>query len=153
MPAGEDEGKGGSGQSDTSASRSISRPVKWRKPTGIPNSEDYDSGLSYLWGEETLKQLRRFVSNGDIEEKHIQAMAAMMGVKRVFNENINRVDLIETFERMLEEWYKQNLFDFEPDDAKIELMRVLSHDRCNIPKIFVSKIQKVFDSYKKGSSS
>ena len=151
MPAGEDEGKGGSGQSDTSASRSISRPVKWRKPTGIPNSEDYDSGLSYLWGEETLKQLRRFVSNGDIEEKHIQAMAAMMGVKRVFNENINRVDLIETFERMLEEWYKQNLFDFEPDDAKIELMHVLSHDRCNIPKIFVSKIQEVCDSYKWGS--
>ena len=119
------------------------------------NSEDYDSGLSYLWGEETLEKLRRFVSNGGIKERHIKAMADMMGVKRIFNSNIDKagVDVRETFESMLEEWYLQHLFNFEPDDAKIELMRILSHDRCNIPKMFVSKIQKGFDSYKKGSSN
>ena len=119
------------------------------------NSEDYDSGLSYLWGEETLEKLRRFVSKGDIKERHIKAMADMMGVKRIFNSNNDKagVDIRETFDSMLEEWYLQHLFNFEPDDAKIELMHVLSHDRCNIPKMFVSKIQKVFDLYKKGSSS
>ena len=154
MPAGEDEGKGGSGQSDISASRSISRPVKWRKPTGIPNSEDYDSGLSYLWGEETLKQLRRFVSNGSIKEKHIKAMATMMGVKRIFNENNDKAgaDVRETFESMLEEWYNQKLFNFNPDDAKTELMNVLSNSRCNIPNRFVSKIRDLCESYKQGPS-
>ena len=129
-------------------------PAAERKKISTPN-EDYDSGLSYLWGEETLEKLRRFVSNGGIKERHIKAMADMMGVKRIFNSNNDKagVDIRETFESMLEEWYLQHLFNFEPDDAKIELMRVLSHDRCNIPKIFVSKIQKVFDSYKKGSSN
>ena len=148
MPAGEDEGKGGSGQSDTSASRSISRPVKWRKPTGIPNSEDYDSGLSYLWGEETLKQLRRFVSNGSIKEKHIKAMATMMGVKRVFNENNDKAgaDVRETFESMLEEWYNQKLFNLTPQFAADELMRVLSHTRCHIDQIYVTRIQNSLNS-------
>ena len=37
VSAGGEEGKGGSGQSDSSASRSISRPLKSRKSTGIPN--------------------------------------------------------------------------------------------------------------------
>ena len=124
-------------------------------PAGEEESEDYDSGLSYLWGEETLEKLRRFVRKGGIKERHIKAMADMMGVKRIFNSNNDKagVDIRETFESMLEEWYLQHLFNFEPDDAKNELMHVLSHDRCNIPKIFVSKIQKVFDSYKKGSSN
>ena len=123
-------------------------------PAGEEESEDYDSGLSYLWGEETLEKLRRFVSNGDIEEKHIKAMAAMMGVKRIFNENNDKagVDIRQTFESMLEEWYNQKLFNFNPHDAKIELMNVLGNSRCNIPNRFVSKIRDLCESYKQGPS-
>ena len=110
------------------------------------NSEDYDSGLSYLWGEETLEKLRMFVSNGDIEERQIQAMAPMMGVLLTFNENINRVGLIETFERMLEKWYKQKLFNLTPLFAANELMRVLSHTRCHIDQIYVTRIQNSLNS-------
>ena len=128
-------------------------PAAERKKISTPN-EDYDSGLSYLWGEETLKQLRRFVSNGDIKERQIQAMADMMEVKRVFNSNNDKagVDIRETFERMLEEWYNQKLFDFNPYDAKTELINVLGNSRCNIPNRFVSKIRDLCESYKQGPS-
>ena len=124
-------------------------------PAGEEESEDYDSGLSYLWGEETLEKLRRFVSKGDIKERHIKAMADMMGVKRIFNENNDKAgaDVRETFESMLEEWYNQKLFNFNPDDAKIELMNVLSNSRCNVPNRFVSKIRDLCESYKQGPST
>ena len=128
-------------------------PAAERKKISTPN-EDYDSGLSYLWGEETLKQLRRFVSNGDIKERQIQAMADLMGVKRIFNSNNDKagVDIRETFDSMLEEWYNQKLFDFNPYDAKTELINVLGNSRCNVPNRFVSKIRDLCESYKQGPS-
>ena len=128
-------------------------PAEERKKISTPN-EDYDSGLSYLWGEETLKQLRRFVSNGDIKERQIQAMADLMGVKRIFNSNNDKagVDIRETFDSMLEEWYNQKLFDFNPYDAKTELINVLGNSRCNVPNRFVSKIRDLCESYKQGPS-
>ena len=124
-------------------------PAEERTKISTPN-EDYDSGLSYLWGEETLEQLRMFVSNGGIEEKHIKAMAALMGVKRVFNENNDKAgaDVRETFESMLEEWYNQKLFNLTPQFAADELMRVLSHTRCYIDQIYVTRIQELCDSHR-----
>ena len=129
-------------------------PAAERKKISTPN-EDYHSGLSTLWGEETLEKLRRFVRKGDIKERHIQAMADMMGVKRIFNSNTDKagVDIRDTFESMLEEWYNQKPFNFNPHDAKIELMKVLSNGRCNIPNRFVSKIRDLCESYKQGPST
>ena len=87
-------------------------------------------------------------------KKHIKAMATMMGVKRVFNENNDKAgaDVRETFESMLEEWYNQKLFNFNPHDAKTELINVLSNSRCNVPNRFVSKIRDLCESYKQGPS-
>ena len=93
--------------------------------------DDYETGLINLWGEETLEQLRHYVSVAEIEDHHIQTMATKMGVKRIYNENCHRVDLVETFERMLKGWFNQNLFDFEPSEAKDELLKVLTDGRCD----------------------
>ena len=58
-------------------------------------------------------------------------MATKMGVRRIYNENCHKVDLIETFERMLKVWFTQNLFDFEPSEAKDELVKVLTDCQCS----------------------
>ena len=68
---------------------------------------DYVAGLSQLWGESTLKLLRAFVDKGEIEDHNIAAMAPKMGCKRTYNENTNKVNLVETYERMLEQWFNQ----------------------------------------------
>ena len=93
--------------------------------------DDYETGLTKLWGEDTLKQLRQYVSVGDIEDHHIQTMATKMGVKRIYNENCHKLDLVETFEKMLREWFNQNLFDFDPSEGKDELVKILTDGRCS----------------------
>ena len=58
-------------------------------------------------------------------------MAIRMGVRRIYNENRQKVELVEIFERMLKEWFNQNLFDIEPLEAKNELMKVLTDCQCS----------------------
>ena len=102
-----------------------SPPAAKRTKGDIPEAnDDYETGLTKLWGEDTLTQLRRYVRDGDIEDHHIQTMATKMGVKRIYNENCQKVNLVEIFERMLREWFNQNLFDFKPPEAKDELVKV-----------------------------
>ena len=66
-----------------------------------------------------------------------------MGVKRIYDENCKREDLVETFERMLEEWFNQKLFDCSAPKAKDLLMEVLSAERCGIAERFISTIRKL----------
>ena len=70
-------------------------------------------------------------------------MATKMDVKRIYNENCQKVDLVETFERMLKEWFNQNLFDLEPSEAKDELVKVLTDGRCS--ERIITGIQKFCD--------
>ena len=58
-------------------------------------------------------------------------MATKMGVRRIYNENCHKVDLVETFERMLKKWFNENLFSFQPFEAKDELVKVLTDGRCS----------------------
>ena len=88
-----------------------------------------------------MKQLRKYVKDGEIEKHNIRALAAKMNVLRIYNENCNLVDLVETFERMLEEWFNQKLFDRSPSEAKDLLMEVLSAERCQIAARFISTIR------------
>ena len=106
------------------------RPAAVRSTEDIPEPEHYETGLTNLWGEDTLWQLRQFVRNGEIEDHHIQNMATTMGVKRTYNENCKKIDLVETFERMLRDWFNQNLFELEPTEAKDKLVNVLIDGRC-----------------------
>ena len=70
-------------------------------------------------------------------------MATKMGVRRIYNENYNKVDLVETFERMLKKWFNESLFYFEPSEAKDELVKVLTEGRCS--KRIVTGIQTLCD--------
>ena len=99
------------------------------------------AGLARLWGGDTLEKLREYVRRGDIKAPNIATMAGRMGVRRVYNENCDRMDLVETFERMLEEWYNQTLFDIEPLEAKHDLVRILEKSRCQ--RKFISRIGKL----------
>ena len=108
----------------------------------IPEShDDYETGLTNLWGKDTLKHLRLYVSVGEIEDHHIQTMATRMGFRRIYNENCHKVDLVETFERMLKEWFNENLFEFQPTEAKYELLGVLADSRCS--KRIMTGIQRL----------
>ena len=62
-----------------------------------------------------------------------------MGVRRIYNENCHKVNLVATFERMLEKWFDQSLFNFEPSEAKDELVKVLKDSWCE--ERFVTGIQ------------
>ena len=68
-------------------------------------------------------------------------MASTMGVKRTYNENSKKIDLVETFERMLRDWFNQNLFELEPTEAKDKLVNVLIDGRCT--KRIVKTIQSL----------
>ena len=110
-----------------------------------PN-DDYATGLSKLWGRKTLKRLRTYVRDGEIEDQNISTMASKMGCKRTYNENRFQVNLMETFERMLEEWFNRNLFDLSPSDAKDDLVKVLMESRCSNKVVY--RVKRLCDSYK-----
>ena len=82
-----------------------------------------------------MKLLRAFVDKGEIEDHNIAAMAPKMGCKRTYNENTHKVNLVETYERMLEQWFNQNLYDFTNSKAKEELVKVLTEGRCSVDSI------------------
>ena len=127
---------------DSKRSTDQSRQATKRIKKDIPKTHDgYETGLINLWGEDTLWQLRQFVRIGEIEDHHIQNMATTMGVKRTYNENCKKIDLVETFERMLRDWFNQNLFELEPTEAKDKLVNVLIDGRCT--KRIVKTIQSL----------
>ena len=50
-----------------------SPPAAKRSKGDIPEAnDDYETGLTKLWGEDTLTQLRRYVRDADIEDHHIR---------------------------------------------------------------------------------
>ena len=125
-------------RSSSEETRSASKKAKGYIPGA---HDDYEAGLTKLWGEETLNQLRQYVSDADIEDHHIQNMATKMGVRRIYNENCHKVNLVETFGRMLEEWFNQKLFDLRPSEAKDELVKVMTDARCS--ERIISGIQRL----------
>ena len=114
--------------------------METRGKEDIPEGhDDYETGLTNLWGKDTIKQLRQYVSVGEIEDHHIRTMATRMVARRIYNENCHKVDLVETFERMLKKWFNESLFYFEPSEAKDELVKVLADGRCSERVVTVIK--------------
>ena len=111
----------------------------------VRSAGDYESALSQLWGEETLQQLQEFVRAGDITDPTLRTMAGKMGLLRIYNENQHKVDLVYTFALMLEHWYKEELFDLEPLEARSRLISVLTGSKAS--NMVVARIQKLCDSY------
>ena len=93
------------------------------------STDTYQVGLSKLWGEKTLNQLRRYVEGGDIKKPSIRAMAMEMDVSGVYQENLHEDGLVETFERMLEDWFKKELFKRTSTEAKEMLLGVINKSR------------------------
>ena len=108
------------------------------------SSLGYEDGLKSLWGDNALILLRDYLKSGEIVEYQVKRMAEKMGVKVVYNQNRLSVDLRENFERMLEEWYDQRLFDLESRNAKDILLDVLEYSNCS--KKIVSRIEEAFIS-------
>ena len=108
------------------------------------SSLGYEDGLKSLWGDNALILLRDYLKSGEIVEYQVKRMAEKMGVKVVYNQNRLSVDLPENFERMLEEWYDQRLFDLESRNAKDILLDVLEYSNCS--KKIVSRIEEAFKS-------
>ena len=111
----------------------------------VRSAGDYESALSQLWGEETLQQLQEFVRAGDITDPTVRTMAGKMGLLRIYNENQHKVDLVFTFALMLEHWYKEELFDLQPLEARSRLISVLTGSKAS--NMVVARIQKLCDSY------
>ena len=99
----------------------------------------YETELANLWGQDTLNQLQKYVKDGDITGQNIRAMAQRMGVLRVYQENYQRMDIMDTFALMLEEWYKNDLPRHDPGQAKAQLVDVLRSSRLD--KSVVGRIQ------------
>ena len=71
-------------------------------------------------------------------------MATKMNVLGVYQANVHKSDLAETFEMMLEEWFKGELFEMSSSEAKQRLLSVLSESRCS--RIVGAHIQELCDS-------
>ena len=108
------------------------------------SSLGYEDGLKSLWGDNAMILLRDYLKSGEIVEYQVKRMAEKMGVKVVYNQNRLSVDLPENFERMLEEWYDQRLFDLESRNAKDILLDVLEYSNCS--KKIVFRIEEAFKS-------
>ena len=89
--------------------------------------------------------MREYVRRGDIKVQHIKAMAARMDVRGVFQANVYKSDLVDTFEMMLEEWFNEKLFEMSPSEAKLKLVSFLRDSKCS--RKVVAHIQKLCDSY------
>ena len=104
--------------------------------------DDYETALNKLWGAPTLKQLRKFINDGVIKAHHVKRMtsASRMDVLPVYNQNIHN-DLSITFEEILDAWFKKKLFNFQPSEAKTELVRVLGESMCD--PIVIDSIERL----------
>ena len=92
----------------------------------------YVSQLCYLWGRDTLDIFRLSVKRGDIDSSKVYNIARDPRVLAVntYNDNIH-LDLMERFERVLEYWVVQTLFNFKPHEAQELLVEVLTRARCS----------------------
>ena len=123
-------------------SQTPAKSASGRDPAQPSSSLDYEDGLTDLWGGRALALLREAVRKGDISDSQVRTMAARMDVLIVYERNI-RLDLTENFERMLEAWYDQRLFELSSGEARTILVEIL--ENSNIVKKIVSKVAAAMD--------
>ena len=123
-------------------SQTPAKSASGRDPAQPSSSLDYEDGLTDLWGGRALVLLREAVRKGDISDSQVRTMAARMDVRNVYEKN-SRLDLTENFERMLEAWYDQRLFELSSGEARTILVEIL--ENSNIVKKIVSKVAAAMD--------
>ena len=66
-----------------------------------------------------------------------------MKMMRIYDENvkIKGHDLVVTFDRILEKFYNETLFDQDPDSAKALLVTLLKEGGCS--RRFVTRVQEL----------
>ena len=101
---------------------------------------DYETGLTELWGKLRLRTLREYVKKGLIEDPNIEMMAQKMGVLATYQQNCHRMDISMTFERMLNDWFQQELFQLSSSEAGAKLVRILRESHCT--NLVVENIQR-----------
>ena len=111
---------------------------------------DYESLLSRLWGEETFEQLRDLVKVGEIDDVMVNNFARRVKAVNTFNAN-RHLNLVEQFERILEFWVNQELFNYQPAKAQDVLTEVLTKARCTNKVVYIikSKMRKRTDGHDK----
>ena len=92
---------------------------------------DYETGLRTLWSDASLTTIRTFIKQGMVQDFNLRTMAIKMGVLSVYNQHIFQLGVLETFERMLEGWYEQTIFQLEEIEAKEALVFVMEASRCS----------------------
>ena len=85
--------------------------------------------------------LRQNVHRGDINENNVEKMALHMKARRIYDENISKVGIVFTFDKILEYWFLQKIFNCKSSEAKKELISVLNNSGTS--KRIVSKIEKL----------
>ena len=103
-------------------------------------SLDYDTGLAKLWGVNILRALRRNVAKGQITLEEIRMMSNKMGLMKTFNEFSSKIEVEFLFDRLLEQLYKEDLFQKSPKEAKQLLVRVLSETCTKIVAVEIEKL-------------
>ena len=95
------------------------------------SNESYQSFLERNWGRTQLQKLRFYVENGEFNITNIENFAKSNHFKqlRAFNTN-KSLDPVEIFERVLEAWYDQTLFEMTPEAIKNYLRGALKESRC-----------------------
>ena len=65
-----------------------------------------------------------------------------MKMMRIYDENVKKGnDLVVTFDRILENFYNETLFDQDPDSAKALLVTLLKEGGCS--RRFVTRVQEL----------
>ena len=82
-----------------------------------------------LWGTEALRRLREYVESGDITEDQMKSIADNPEVVAV-NANIHQ-NSSETFERILEVWFEEKVFNCQLAEAQRAVVEVLTRARCS----------------------
>lgn len=98
----------------------------------LPQAEipEYNIGLETLWGELALRKLRSYIFNGKMSKvPHIENFAKCVNLQRIFDE-FKEQDAVELFERLLEEWYDEDLFELDPVNAQNKLSLAIENSRC-----------------------
>ena len=71
-----------------------------------------------------------------------------MNMMRIYDENvkIKGNDLVVTFDRILEKFYNETLFDQDPDSAKAQLVTLLKEGGCS--RRFVTRVQELVSPHR-----
>ena len=73
--------------------------------------ENYETLLYHIWGKATLNKLRELVKHGDIDADRVRDISAHTNTRLLVTyDEHSRSGVVETFERILEEWVNQSLF-------------------------------------------